>query len=221
MRLIAASLIAICAAGAAFAQESEDAAAPPETGEPGFFVTSVGSGSGGDLGGLEGADAHCASLARAAGLPDRDWRAYLSTTDENARDRIGEGPWYNANGALVAEGLVDLHGQARHFRKETALTETGEMVPGRDDDVSRRDILTGSLTDGTLATDPGGAPLSCADWTSEDEAFRAMVGHSDRSEGGGTRNPASWNSAHTSLDCTQKSMEMASGAGLFYCFAAD
>jgi hypothetical protein len=125
------------------------------------------------------------------------------------------------NGDLVAENLVDLHGQARHFTKQSALTETGEVVPGRGDEASRRDILTGSLTDGTLAVDPNGRALTCADWTSDSDAEAAEVGHSDRNEGGGTRNPSSWNSAHTSLDCSQKSMESASGAGLFYCFAAD
>ncbi len=83
----------------------------------GFFITSTGPGSGGDLGGLRGADAHCQSLAEAVGAGDRTWRAYLSTqaTDDqpavNARDRIGDGPWANAKGLRIASN-VDEH--ARH-----------------------------------------------------------------------------------------------------------
>src|SRR5919202_3258129 len=66
-----------------------------------FFVTSVGPGKGADLGGLEGADRHCQSLAQAVGAGKRTWRAYLSTQAVggaqaiNARDRIGRGPWQN------------------------------------------------------------------------------------------------------------------------------
>ena len=73
-----------------------------------FFVTSVGKGSGADLGGLAGADAHCQALAKAAGSTETNWRAYLSTTKPggvagvNARDRIGKGPWQNAKGIAVA-----------------------------------------------------------------------------------------------------------------------
>jgi hypothetical protein len=42
-----------------------------------FFVTSVGPGKGGDLGGLAGADAYCQSLAATAGAGGKTWRAYL------------------------------------------------------------------------------------------------------------------------------------------------
>jgi hypothetical protein len=81
-----------------------------------FFVTSVPIGKGGDLGGVAGADAHCQRLATAAGAGSRTWHAYLSTQPRdgqpaiNARDRIGQGPWYNLKGDMIAKGQADLHG---------------------------------------------------------------------------------------------------------------
>jgi len=114
-----------------------------------FFVSSVGKGNGADLGGLEGADAHCAALARATGSTQTNWRAYLSTTMPggdagiNARDRIGKGPWHNAKGVMVGKSVEDLHSENANFTKETALTEKGEMVSGRGDSVNMHDILTG------------------------------------------------------------------------------
>ena len=115
-----------------------------------FFVTSVGKGSGADLGGLAGADAHCQALARAAGSTNTNWRAYLSTTEPggaagvNARDRIGKGPWQNAKGVVVAKSVDDLHSDSNNVTKQTALTEKGETVSGRGDAVNTHDILTGS-----------------------------------------------------------------------------
>ena len=125
-----------------------------------FFVTSADPGSGGDLGGLEGADAHCAALAEAAGVTGKTWAAYLSTSTVDARDRIGSGPWHNADGVVIAESVEALHGDGNNISKETALDETGAVVNGRGDEPNRHDILTGSLPDGTAA------PETCEDWTS-------------------------------------------------------
>lgn len=186
-----------------------------------FFITSMGPGSGADLGGLEGADRHCQMLAEKAGGGDRSWRAYLSSTGSgsgekmDARDRIGQGPWHNANGDLVARDVEHLHGE-NNLNKETALDENGEMVNGRGDDPNMHDILTGSQLDGTAFT--GDTDKTCNDWTSSGEGS-AQVGHHDR-EGGG-ENPTSWNSAHGSSGCSQQDLQGTGGNGLFYCFAID
>ena len=140
-----------------------------------FFVTSQNPGKGGDLGGLEGADAYCKSLATAAGAPaDKTWHAYLSTDTENAKDRIGAGPWYNAKGARIADDVASLHGDANNISKQTALDETGAMVNGRGDTPNRHDILTGSKPDGTAA------PETCGNWTMGGAEGAAMMGHHDR-----------------------------------------
>src|SRR3954454_13085964 len=79
----------------------------PQSPDMTFFVTSAGSGKGADLGGLEGADQRCQSLAQAAGAGGKTWRPYLSTqavdgtTAVNARDRIGRGPWQNFKGEVI------------------------------------------------------------------------------------------------------------------------
>src|SRR5881394_953273 len=102
-----------------------------------FFVTSVGKGNGADLGGLEGADAHCNALAKAAGSKHSNWKAYLSTSlpggdaGVSARERIGKGPWYNAKGVMVAKSLDDLHSDHVNITKQTALDEKGQPVKGR------------------------------------------------------------------------------------------
>ena len=182
----------------------------------GFFITSVGSGKGADLGGLEGADKHCQALAQAAGAGSRTWRAYLSAGGAkpvNAKDRIGAGPWENAKGVVVATSVADLHSDANKLSKENSLTEKGAVVNGRGDKPNTHDILTGSNLDGTLAGDS----LTCNNWTSSGEGS-ATVGHHDR-DGGGT-NPKSWNSAHPSKGCSQDNLIATGGAGLFYCFAA-
>jgi hypothetical protein len=186
-----------------------------------LFITSAGTGKGGDLGGLAGADAHCQALATAEGAGDHTWRAYLSTsaTDTapavHARDRIGKGPWYNAEGFLVAADLNQLHGTATRISKDIAVTETLDPVPGVGDSPNRHDILTGSRPDGTAF--PTG-DLTCGNWTSSSTG-RAQVGHHDRMGQGDAA--SSWNSAHPSRGCSQNDLEATGGAGLFYCFAID
>ena len=184
----------------------------------GFFITSAGPGNGGDLGGLAGADQHCQSLAEAAGADRRTWRAYLSTSFDgepiiNAGDRIGGGPWYNANGLLIARGVTDLHIGNNRMSQAMSVSETGDVINGRGDDPNRHDILTGTLSDGTTAVD-----MNCNNWTSSD-AGSALLGHHDR-EGGGDNGP-SWNSAHASRSCSQEDLQATGGDGLFYCFAID
>jgi len=128
-----------------------------------FFVTSVGSGKGADLGGLDGADRHCQSLAMAAGAGDRTWHAYLSTQASalndpkfvNARDRIGAGPWQNAKGVVIARSVDELHSANNNVNKQTALDEKGQLVNGARDQPNKHDMLTGSRPDGTAF--PGGA----------------------------------------------------------------
>jgi hypothetical protein len=191
----------------------------------GFFITSVGPGDGGNLGGLAGADAHCQRLAQAAGAASRAWRAYLSTTAGggqpavNARDRIGTGPWYNARGALIAWSIADLHGDIHRDRnsinREFALNEKGEQVKARGDQPNQHDILTGSDSHGRSMLGSA-ANTTCNNWTSNG-AGSAMVGHHDRAGGGNS----SWNAAHASRGCSQQDLVGTGGAGLFYCFATN
>ena len=187
----------------------------------GFFVTSVGVGNGGDLGGLEGADGHCKKLATAAGAGDRKWRAYLSTASAEkrlvfARARIGNGPWYNAKGDLIATNPTDLHLYNKTITLETALDENGNRIKGRGDKPNEHDILTGTQADGTPFFPRDKKDHTCSNWTSSGEGS-AQVGHHDRHGGGNT----SWNSAHGSRGCSQEALTKTGGAGLFYCFAAD
>ncbi|HEX6161907.1 MAG TPA: hypothetical protein VFZ31_00985 [Vicinamibacterales bacterium] len=178
-----------------------------------FFITSAGPGKGGDLGGIAGADAHCAALAKAAGAPaNRVWRAYLSTDKEHAKDRIGTGPWVNAKGVTVAMSVADLHSDANKLSKENSLTEKGAVVNGRGDKPNQHDILTGSNLDGTSSG------KTCNNWTSSGADFTATVGHHDR-QGGGA-NPTSWHSAHDSKGCGLDALRGSGGEGYFYCFAA-
>lgn len=186
----------------------------------GFFITSVGIGKGADLGGLEGADAHCTRLAEAAGSTGRTWRAYLSTQVTegrgiSARDRIGSGPWYNARGELIAVDLDQLHLNP-NIVKRTALDENGNLVKGRGDRPNEHDILTGTKNDGTAYFPWEEGDHTCSNWTSSGEGS-AQVGHHDRHGGGNT----SWNSAHGSRGCSQENLQSTGGAGLLYCFAAD
>ena len=181
-----------------------------------FFITSTNPGEGGNLGGLEGADAHCASLAEAAGVTGKTWAAYLSTSTVDARDRIGSGPWTNADGVVVAESVEDLHSDSNNISKETSLTETGEVVNGRGDEPNMHDILTGTLADGTKAPD------TCGDWTLGGAEGAAMLGHHDRAGRDDTPEARSWNAAHASRGgCSMEALEGTGGAGLFYCFATD
>jgi hypothetical protein len=189
-----------------------------------FFVTSVGKGKGADLGGLEGADAHCAALAKAAGSTRTGWHAYLSTTAPggdagvNARDRIGKGPWKNAKGVVIATSIEDLHGPSNKIDKQTALTEKGEAVSGRGDPVNMHDMLTGSDPQGNYST--AGGDTTCGNWTSSADGS-AIVGHHDRMGLKETRHMKSWNSSHGSRGCGQDALKGTGGAGFFYCFAAN
>ena len=185
-----------------------------------FFITSAGPGDGANLGGLAGADAHCAQLARAAGSAITTWRAYLSAKAEgntpavNARDRIGTGPWFNFAGVQVAANVADLHSDTNKLSKANSLTEKGATVNGRGDSPNMHDILTGSAADGTLA--PGDGDTTCGNWTSTAADGSANVGHHDRIGGGA--NPTSWNAAHASRGCGQANLQATGGNGLFYCF---
>jgi hypothetical protein len=179
-----------------------------------FFITSQNPGKGADFGGIAGADAHCAALAEAAGAGGKTWRAYLSTSTENARDRIGTGPWHNARGEEIAASVADLHGGAAGLSKTAALDETGAVINGRGDKPNRHDILTGSLADGSAA------PQTCNDWTSGGEGS-AMVGHHDRMGLDDSAPAKSWNSSHPSRGCGLEALRGTGGDGLLYCFAAD
>jgi hypothetical protein len=188
-----------------------------------FFLTSTGSGKGADLGGLEGADRHCQTLAQAAGSSGKTWKAYLSTQGANAvnaKDRIGRGPWQNSKGVVVAKSVADLHSDANNLNKETALTEKGATVNGRGDQPNMHDILTGSQADGTAFT--GSDDRTCGNWTKSGADGAAMVGHHDR-RGLDEQPPAkSWNMSHpTRGGCSQDALKGTGGAGLFYCFAAN
>lgn len=187
-----------------------------------FFLTSEGPGDGANLGGLEGADAHCQSLAESVGAGDKTWRAYLSAIvpgeyEIDAVDRIGDGPWFNYNGVQVAADEDDLHSDNNLLGKENSLSEKGEQINGRGDTPNMHDILTGSDLFGNVIDD--GADHTCSNWTSNAEDGSAQVGHHDKTGGGD--NPTSWNSAHGSRGCSQANLQATGGNGLFYCFAID
>ena len=209
----------VCLGGMVMALSLQGVALEAQQNPPlGFFITSVGSGDGANLGGLAGADAHCQKLASAVGAGSRTWRAYLSGTEKgkpvNAKDRIGSGPWANAKGVIIAQNVAELHGENK-LTKDTQLTEKGAVVNGRGDTPNMHDMLTGSQLDGTAFTD--GQDHTCNNWTSNSTGS-AQVGHHDR-QGGGA-NPTSWNNAHASKGCSQKDLVGTGGNGLFYCFAA-
>ena len=223
----------VIAAAAAIALSSTAVMAQGQGAKPpmGFFVTSTTHS--GNLGGLAGADAECQRLAAAAGAGSRTWRAYLSTQGTqstpavNARDRIGNGPWYNAEGTMIAGSLADLHGDVQRdanlLNVRTALTEKGELVNGfgrPDGTPQEHDMLTGSDSHGR-AFPPGmsssGGDRTCSNWTSDSPDGHAMIGHHDRMSGWNT----SWNSSHTTAGCSLAAFNSTGGAGRFYCFAAD
>jgi hypothetical protein len=199
-------------------------------GEMTFFITSVGSGKGADLGGLAGADAHCQKLAAASGAPGaagRTWRAYLSVSPTfatpttpavpsiNARDRIGTGPWHNAKGVMIARDLNHLH-NGNNVNKDTALDEKGGVVKGRGDTPNEHDILTGSRADGTAFAPQ--TDTTCKAWTSSTDGA-AIVGHHDRIGPLPENWAKSWNFAHPSVGCSQEALVRTGGSGRFYCFA--
>jgi len=197
--------------------------APPQSPNMTFFVTSAGPGKGADLGGLEGADRHCQTLAQAAGAGGKTWRAYLSTQGAdavNARDRIGKGPWQNFKGEVVAQNVDDLHGDNSKLGTQGSLTERGTVVAGVGYTPNYHDVLTGTQMDGKAF--PAGEDRTCRNWTSNTQGA-AMVGHTDRK---GLRDDAaskSWNSSHPSRGseggCSQNDLRGTGGNGLFYCFA--
>lgn len=188
-----------------------------------FFVTSRGPGDGGNLGGLEGADAFCTELAVAASedFANKTWRAYLSTSTVDARDRIGRGPWRNHAGAIIANDLEQLHDQVEGGSLDETwgvndfdipLDEEGNQVPQ-----NVHDMLTGSEQDGMAADN------TCNDWTSNSSDDMAQIGHCNRA--GLMGQPPSWNSVHT-VGCGASDTNNASGTvtqgggrGSFYCFA--
>jgi hypothetical protein len=223
MASFAISLVA--GAAAVHAQSATD----PE--KMSFFITSVGSPDGGNFGGLEGADAHCTSLATAAGS-SKEWAAYLSTsmvidrssgspqvTDGiSARDQIGTGPWHNAKGVLIAENVDALHSDAVNISLATGLDENGNQVNGRGSKPNKHDILTGTDSNGHFST--AGGDTTCSNWTSGSEGS-AIVGHHDRVGLNSSRNMVSWNSAHGSAGCSADAFPKTGGAGLLYCFATN
>ena len=216
----------VMSATVAFAAEE-----PPPKPPLGFFVTSTGLGKGADLGGLAGADAHCQKLATEVGAGNRVWHAYLSTQEDgdkpaiNARDRIGNGPWANAKGAIVANDLAHLHGDTvelgqlgNNVHRTTTLTEKGDQIKGVGETTNQHDLITGTKPDGRAYTDS--SDHTCKNFTSSTEGT-VQVGHSDRTNRGATGGNVSWNSTHASRGCSQENLVSTGGAGYFYCFAAD
>jgi hypothetical protein len=190
-----------------------------------FFVTSAGPGKGADLGGLDGADKHCQSLAQAAGAGGKTWHAYLSTQGDgavNARDRIGKGPWQNAKGEVIATSLDDLHSANNKMTKQTNLSEKGEVINGRGDKPNRHDILTGSTAEGRAF--PADKDMTCKNYTSSTQGA-VMLGHSDRTGLDDSAAAKSWNSSHPSRGaeggCSQADLRSTGGDGLLYCFAVN
>ena len=230
--LICGAVTALCLASVASAQtpapqpntaRSTDPAKPLS-----FFVTSEGLGKGADLGGLAGADAHCQKLAESVGAGKQTWRAYLSTQAAdgkpavNARDRIGNGPWFNTRGAAVAKDVAHLHGDSldaarlgNNLTRTTVFTEKNEPVKGSGDKPNEHDIITGSQPDGRAFADT--ADHTCKNYTSSAADGSAQLGHFDRTGGGNS----SWNAAHPSRGCGQANLVATGGAGLLYCFAAN
>ena len=216
---------ALVSSGSAVCQAQQP---PPQSPNMTFFVASAGPGKGADLGGLEGADRQCQTLAQAAGAGSKTWRAYLSTQTVgdaravNARDRIGHGPWQNFKGEIVAQNVDDLHGDNNKLGIQTSLTERGTMVPGVGFTPNYHDVLTGTQPDGRAF--PPGEDKTCRNWTSSAQGA-AMVGHIDRR---GLRDDAaskSWNASHLSRGpdggCSQSDLRSTGGNGLLYCFAAE
>lgn len=223
-RSVVVALAALISAGSVVSQAQQ---APPQSPTMTFFVTSTGPGKGADLGGLEGADRQCQTLAQSAGAGSKTWRAYLSTQAAgnapavNARDRIGPGPWQNFKGDVVAQSVEDLHSDNNKLSMQTSLTERSTMLPGVGYTPNYHDVLTGSQADGRAF--PTGEDKTCRNWTSSAQGA-AMVGHIDRK---GLRDDAaskSWNASHLSRGpdggCSQNDLRSTGGNGLLYCFAA-
>ena len=223
LTIASATVMSFALSAAALAQQ-----APPQSPNMTFFVASTGSGKGADLGGLEGADRQCQTLAQNAGAGGKTWHAYLSTqeaggkTAVNARDRIGKGPWQNFKNEVVAQSVDDLHSDNNKLGFDTSLTERGTRIAGAGFTPNFHDVLTGTQMDGKAF--PAGEDRTCSNWTSSTKGA-AMVGHVDRK---GLRDDAaskSWNSSHPSRGpdggCSQNDLRSTGGGGLFYCFAAN
>jgi hypothetical protein len=221
----------ICLAAAVSIAALAGTPAQAQSGSASFFLTSAGPGKGADLGGIEGADKHCQSLAQATGAGTRTWHAYLSTQAAdgkpavNAKDRIGKGPWQNVKGVVVAKDIADLHSAGNNLTKQTALSEKGDVINGRGDTPNRHDVLTGSQPDGTAFAPE--ADRTCKNWTSSTQGT-AMVGHSDRQGLRDDDASKSWNSSHPSRGradgsggCSQADLKSTGGDGLLYCFAVN
>lgn len=225
------ALLAACALSLASIGATAQAQSATDVEKMSFFITSKGSENGANFGGLEGADAHCTTLAKAAGS-SKTWAAYLSnsmvidrssgspkvTNGISARDRIGSGPWYNATGEMIAKDVDDLHSASVNLNLKTGLDENGKEVNGRGSKPNKHDILTGSDSNGHFST--AGGDTTCGNWTSSSEGS-AIVGHHDRVGLNKSRNMISWNSAHGSAGCGQDDFPRTGGAGLLYCFATD
>jgi len=228
MRSKGSSLVLVtCAlfAGNALAQQQ----GPQPNAGMNFFISSASLGKGGDLGGLEGADRHCQTLATAVGQGSKTWRAYLSTQAAdgkpavNARDRIGKGPYLNFKGEEIAKDIAGLHDPAANrINIETGLTERGQKVMGRGFLINMHDVLTGSQTDGTAF--PPEKDMTCGNWT-KSGAGAAMVGHHDRIGLDDSAPAKSWNASHPSRGseggCSMADLRSTGGGGLIYCFAAN
>ena len=226
--LPAFALVTLMVIGSCSSDDDDDTSALGETGslpdetstEMSFFLTSASPGDGGNLGGLAGADAHCGNLAEAVGVTGKEWRAYLSTTGPdgiNASERIGDGPWVNANNVVVADSVTNLLSDSNNINQETAITENRDEIGGVGDSPNRHDILTGTELNGLASTDLS-IDTTCSNWTSN-SIGAALVGHHDRMGGGA--NPTSWSTAHPSIGCSQADLIATAGDGLFYCFATN
>ena len=212
---MSAALMSLGVAGSAKAQQA------PQSPNMTFFVTSVGSGKGADLGGIDGADRHCQTLAQGAGAGSKTWHAYLSTsglTPVNARDRIGRGPWQNFKGEVIAQNVDDLHSDNNKLTSQSALTERGTIVAGIGYTPNYHDVLTGTQMDGRAW--PPNVNLTCNNWTSSNTFGSAMLGHVDRRGLTDNMYARSWNATHMSRACSQDDLRATGGGGLFYCFAA-
>jgi len=218
MKKITIVVATVCAVGCG---GESDTSPSPSASSMSFFVTSARSTTG-NIGGLRGADSLCMSLASTVNAGGRTWRAYLSVERDpdngnrptDARSRIGNGPWFNAKGVMVAANLTELH--SRRGDSTVFVDERGQPIngqwPGSPAPVEH-DIMTGSAADGTLL--PG---LTCGDWTSDSTTLQGQVGHSDGLGPGGDTSGAlsSWNSAHTNQNCANTAPR--GGAGRIYCF---
>ena len=216
------ALCALAIAVSACGGTSNNSAAPTQVSTLSFFVTSA-TNTTGNLGGLRGADSRCQTLATAVGAGSKTWRAYLSVERDadngnrptDARSRIGNGPWVNANGVTVAANVTDLH--ARRGDASVFVDERGQRINGQwmgSPSPVEHDVMTGSNADGTLL-----AGFTCGDWTSDTTTTFGQVGHSDGLGPNGDTSGAlsSWNSAHSNANCSNTAPR--GGAGRIYCFA--